>query len=127
VKIRVYAICGLAAGIAGMLNCGYYKSAATNTGVGYELTVIAAAVVGGASLTGGRGTALGAVLGMLVLQLILDGIKVLGTLNLGFAKIPVKTSDTELIYGIAIIVAVAVDQYSMYLQSRRSARLRAAH
>ena len=127
VKLRVYAICGLCAGIAGMLNCGYYKSASTNTGTGYELTVIAAAVVGGASMTGGRGTALGAVLGMLVLQLILDGIKVLGTLNLGFVQIPVKTSDTELIYGVAIVVAVAVDQYSMYLQSRRSARLRAAH
>jgi ribose/xylose/arabinose/galactoside ABC-type transport system permease subunit len=126
VKVRVYALCGLAAGVAGMLNCGYYKSAAVNTGTGYELTVIAAAVVGGASLTGGRGTALGAVLGMLVLQLILDGIKVLGSVNLGFARIPVKVSDTELIYGVAIIIAVAIDQYSMYLQSRRSARLRTA-
>jgi ribose/xylose/arabinose/galactoside ABC-type transport system permease subunit len=127
VKLRVYALCGLAAGIAGMLNCGYYKSAAVNTGTGYELTVIAAAVVGGASLDGGRGTALGAVLGMLVLQLIMDGIMVLGSVNLGFVQIPVKKSDTELIYGVAIIVAVAVDQFSTYLQSRRSARLRAAH
>ncbi len=126
-KIRVYALCGLCAGIAGMLNCGYYKSAATDTGQGYELTVIAAAVVGGASLTGGRGTALGAVLGMLVLQLIEDGIFVLGKLHLGFATIDVNKEDEQLIYGVAIIVAVAVDQLSMRLQSRRSARLRAAH
>jgi ribose/xylose/arabinose/galactoside ABC-type transport system permease subunit len=127
VKMRVYALCGLCAGIAGMLNCGFYKSAATDTGKGYELNVIAAAVVGGASLTGGRGTALGAVLGMLVLQLIEDGIYVLQKLNLGFMTVEVKKGDTQLIYGVAIIVAVAVDQLSMRLQSRRSARLRSAH
>ncbi len=69
VKLRVYCLCGLCAGIAGMLICGFYKSASTDTGTGYELNVIAAAVVGGASLTGGRGTALGAVLGVLVLAL----------------------------------------------------------
>jgi ribose/xylose/arabinose/galactoside ABC-type transport system permease subunit len=127
VKMRVYLISGLCAGIAGMLNCGFYKSAATDTGKGYELNVIAAAVVGGASLTGGRGTALGAVLGMLVLQLIEDGIFVLGYLNLGFAKIKVDKEDTQLIMGVAIIIAVAIDQISMHLQSRRSARLRTAH
>jgi ribose/xylose/arabinose/galactoside ABC-type transport system permease subunit len=128
VKIRVFALCGLCAGIAGMLNCGFYKSAATDTGEGYELTVIAAAVVGGASLTGGRGTALGAVLGMLVLALIEDGIFVVGTLNLGFTKIEVVKEDTKLIYGVAIILAVAVDQLSTYLQARRAARLHnAAH
>jgi ribose/xylose/arabinose/galactoside ABC-type transport system permease subunit len=124
VKMRVYALCGLCAGIAGMLNCGFYKSASTDTGKGYELNVIAAAVVGGASLTGGRGTALGAVLGMLVLQLIEDGIFVVGTLNLGFVKIAVVKEDTQLILGVAIILAVAVDQLSTYLQARRSARLR---
>jgi ribose/xylose/arabinose/galactoside ABC-type transport system permease subunit len=126
VKMRVYALCGLCAGIAGMLNCGFYKSAATDTGKGYELNVIAAAVVGGASLTGGRGTALGAVLGMLVLQLIEDGIFVVGTLNLGFTKIAVVKEDTQLILGVAIILAVAVDQLSTFLQARRSARLRTA-
>lgn len=126
-KMRVYLISGLTAGIAGMLNCGYFRTASTDTGQGYELDVIAAAVVGGASLTGGRGTALGAMLGTLALQLILNGIDVLGTLNLGFVKIPVKLEDQPLIYGISIIVAVAVDQWSMSLQSRRSARLRAAH
>jgi len=120
-KLRVYALCGLCAGIAGMLNCGFYKSAATDTGKGYELTVVAAAVVGGASLTGGRGTAMGAVLGMLVLQLIDDGIFVLQTLNLGFARIKVDKEDTQLIYGVAIIIAVAIDQLSTHLQSRRSA------
>jgi ribose/xylose/arabinose/galactoside ABC-type transport system permease subunit len=128
VKMRVYALCGLCAGIAGMLTCGYFKSAQTTTGDGYELNVIAAAVVGGASLTGGRGTALGAVLGMLVLQLIENGIFVLGRINLGFVSFPVVKEDTKLIMGVSILVAVMIDQLSMHLQSRRSARLRrAAH
>ncbi|HUO10600.1 MAG TPA: ABC transporter permease [Phycisphaerae bacterium] len=125
VKLRVYALSGLCAGVAGMLNCGFYKSAATDTGKGYELAVIAAAVVGGASLTGGRGTALGAVLGMLVLQLIEDGIFVVGHLNLGFTKIEVVKEDTQLILGVAIVLAVAVDQLSTYLQARRAARVKA--
>lgn len=125
-KIRVYALCGLSAGIAGMLTCGKFKSAQTTTGDGYELTVIAAAVVGGASLTGGRGTALGALLGMLIMQLIENGISVLGELNLGFARIPVVKQDTKLIMGVSILIAVTIDQISMHLQSRRSARLRVA-
>jgi ribose/xylose/arabinose/galactoside ABC-type transport system permease subunit len=125
-KMRVYILCGLCAGIAGMLTCGKYKSAQTTTGDGYELNVIAAAVVGGASLTGGRGTALGAVLGMLVIQLIEDGIFVVGNLNLGFVNIPVVKEDTKLIMGFAILVAVCIDNLSTYLQSRRSARLRSA-
>ena len=127
VKMRVYALCGLCAGIAGMLNCGFYKSASTDTGKGYDRNVIAAGVVGGASLRGGRAPALGAILGMLVLQLIEDGIFVLQKVNLGFATVEVKKADEQLIYGVAIVVAVAVDQFSMRLQSWRSARLRAAH
>jgi ribose/xylose/arabinose/galactoside ABC-type transport system permease subunit len=125
-KMRVYILCGLCAGIAGMLTCGKYKSAQTTTGDGYELNVIAAAVVGGASLTGGRGTALGAVLGMLVIQLIEDGIFVVGNINLGFVNIPVVKEDTKLIMGAAILIAVGIDHLSSYLQSRRSALVRSA-
>ena len=126
VKMRVYALSGLCAGIAGMLNCGYYKAASTDTGTGYELEVIAAAVVGGASLVGGRGTALGAVLGTLILALVEDGIFTVGQINLGFMKVDVVKEDRLLIFGVAIILAVAVDQLSMYLQARRSARVRTA-
>jgi ribose/xylose/arabinose/galactoside ABC-type transport system permease subunit len=127
VKLRVYLISGLSCGIAGMLNCGFFKSAVTDTGKGYELNVIAAAVVGGASLLGGRGTALGAVLGMLVLGLIENGINILQQVNLGVTTVKVVREDQQLILGVAVILAVAVDQFSMYLQSRRSARLRTAH
>ena len=57
VKLRVYALSGLLAGLAGLVSLGRFGSISTNSASGYELTVVAAAVVGGASLTGGRGTA----------------------------------------------------------------------
>lgn len=122
IKLLAYLISGACAGIAGMMNCGFYKSAATNTGLGYELAVVAAAVVGGASLAGGRGTALGAVLGTLIIQLIDNGIAILDQINLGFVHLQVSREYTQIIIGIAIVLAVAVDRFSEYLQSRRAAR-----
>jgi ribose/xylose/arabinose/galactoside ABC-type transport system permease subunit len=111
IKLRVYMISGLMAGIAGLVSVGYFGTASTNTGTGYELTVIASAVVGGASLTGGRGTALGALLGALVIKMIENGILVL-KLNQEYSG---------MIIGTAIILAVAVDQFSERLRARRLA------
>jgi ribose/xylose/arabinose/galactoside ABC-type transport system permease subunit len=119
VKMRVYALSGLAAGIAGMVSAGFFQSANTGTGEGYELTVIAAAVVGGASLSGGRGSVLGAMLGALVIKLIENGIDILKKIDLGLLAIPVKQEHSKIIIGAAIIVAVAIDRASEYLQSRR--------
>jgi ribose/xylose/arabinose/galactoside ABC-type transport system permease subunit len=121
-KLRTYFISGLCAGIAGMISCGFYKSAATNTGLGYELMVVAAAVVGGASLSGGRGTALGAVLGTLVIQLIDNAISL--PLKIGSKIIQVDKQYTMIIVGVAIIFAVAVDRFSEYLRNRRLAGAR---
>ena len=121
IKLRVYALSGLLAGLAGMVNCGYYGSAATNTGEGYELMVVAAAVVGGASLSGGRGTALGAMLGALVIQLIDNGIFILKKINLGLFELSLSKEYSKIIIGIAILVAVAVDQLSEHLRNRRLA------
>lgn len=111
IKLRVYALSGLAAGVAGLVAVGYFGAASTNTGYGYELLVIAGAVVGGASLTGGRGTALGALLGTLVIALIDNGILILN-LNREYSSI---------IIGAAIIAAVAVDRFSEYVRNRRLA------
>ena len=119
IKLRVFALSGLAAGIAGMVSTGYYGSANTATGEGYELTVIAAAVVGGASLTGGRGSALGAVLGALIIKLIENGIYVLKKISLGFITLSLSKEYSKIIIGIAIIVAVAVDRLSEYLRTKR--------
>ncbi len=121
IKLRVYALSGLAAGIAGMVSTGYFGSANTATGEGYELTVIASAVVGGASLTGGRGSALGALLGALVIKLIENGIYVLKKIDLGFVTLSLSKEYTKIIIGIAIIVAVAVDRLSEYLRTKKLA------
>ncbi len=112
IQMRVYAISGLCAGIAGLLSCGFYQSANTATGEGYELSVIAAAVVGGASLQGGRGTALGALLGALVIKLIENGIDILRELPLGFATLPLGKEYGKIIIGAAILLAVALDRVS---------------
>jgi ribose/xylose/arabinose/galactoside ABC-type transport system permease subunit len=119
IKLRVYALCGLAAGTAGMVSTGYFGSANTATGEGYELTVIAAAVVGGASLTGGRGSALGAVLGALIIKMIENGIYILKEIKLGIVTLHLSKEYSKIIIGIAIIVAVAVDRLSDYLRTKR--------
>ena len=120
IKLRVYAIAGLCAGLAGLLSCGFYQSANTATGEGYELTVIAAAVVGGASLQGGRGTALGAVLGALVIKLIENGIDILKELPLGFATLPLGKEYGKIVIGVAILLAVAVDRVAERWRANRA-------
>ena len=110
IKLRTYALAGLAAGIAGMVSVGRFGTASTSTATGYELTVIAAAVVGGASLLGGRGTAIGALLGTLVIALIENGIIILR----------LAQEYRLVIIGLAIIVAVSLDGLSAHLRSRKS-------
>ena len=108
IKLRTYALAGLCAGVAGMVSLGRFGTASSSTGNGYELTVIAAAVVGGASLNGGRGSALGALLGTLVIALIENGIIILR----------LAQEYRLIIIGLAIIVAVSLDQLSAYLRRR---------
>lgn len=112
IKLRTYALAGLCAGIAGMVSVGRFGTASTSTGAGYELTVIASAVVGGASLLGGRGTAIGALLGTLVIALIENGIIILR----------LAQEYRLVIIGLAIIVAVSLDRLSAYLRARRGSQ-----
>jgi ribose transport system permease protein len=109
-KILVYTLAGFAAGIAAFLSIGYYGAATSGDGQGYELSVIAAAVVGGASLTGGRGSALGAVLGALVIQMISSGIVILG----------IDQNYSQIIIGSVVIAAVVFDQFNAWLARKRS-------
>jgi ribose/xylose/arabinose/galactoside ABC-type transport system permease subunit len=112
VKLRVYALCGLSCGIAAVVNLGWYSTTSSSTGSGYELSVIAAAVVGGASLTGGRGTALGAMLGALVIRLIENGI----------FKLHLNQEYSLGIVGAAIVIAAAIDRASESIRKARLAR-----
>lgn len=112
VKIKVYAFSGLTAGIAAMIMLGYYGSASSDAGKGYELDVIAAAVVGGASLIGGRGTALGALMGALIIQMINNGIVILN----------IDQNYSQIIIGAVIILAVLLDRINGALREKRLAR-----
>lgn len=100
IKVWLFVLGGMAAGLSAAMTVGYYGSAQSAAGNAYELKAIAAAVVGGVSLTGGRGTALGVLLGALVIQLIENGIIVLG----------IDSNYTNIIIGLAIVAAVVVDQ-----------------
>ena len=70
----VYVLSGIAAGLAGVLWASYYASAQTNTGLGFELQTVAAAVVGGVSISGGVGTVPGVLLGALLLGIIQNAL-----------------------------------------------------
>jgi ribose/xylose/arabinose/galactoside ABC-type transport system permease subunit len=109
VKLSVYFFAGLTAGIAATLSLGYYGGATSGDGQGYELNVIAAAVVGGASLSGGKGSALGALLGALIIQMISSGIVILG----------IDQNYSQIIIGSVVIVAVLLDQFNNWLARRR--------
>lgn len=110
VKIGVFVIAGLTAGISSVLALGYYGAAGSADGSGYELKVIAAAVIGGTSLTGGRGTALGALLGAVIIQIIDYGIIILG----------INPDYNQIIIGASLIIAVVFDQISTQFANRRA-------
>jgi ribose transport system permease protein len=74
--------------------------------------VIAAAVVGGASLSGGKGSAIGALLGALIIQMISTGIVILG----------IDQNYSQIIIGAVVIIAVLLDQLNNWLASKRLAR-----
>jgi len=78
VKISVYMIASLLAGIGGILLTSFLSSVTANLAEGYELRVIASAVIGGANLTGGEGGAYGAVIGALLIEVIRNGLLLLG-------------------------------------------------
>jgi ribose transport system permease protein len=77
-KVSVYMFCALCAGITGVLEVGWLGTITTGLGQGMELTVIAAAVIGGANLSGGIGTAFGAVVGAALIEVIRNSLTLLG-------------------------------------------------
>lgn len=109
IKLLAYTLSGLTAGIAAVLSLGYYGVGSSGDGQGYELNVIAAAVVGGASLIGGKGTALGALLGAIILQMISNGLVIL--------DIPQNYS--QIVIGMVMIAAVLFDQLNAWFTRRR--------
>jgi len=100
VKIAVYVLCALAAGLQGIIISGWLGSAPANMATSYELNVIAAAVIGGANLAGGIGGPLGAIVGCVLLEVIRNGL-VLAQVNSYWQ---------QTLVGLIIILAVLVDR-----------------
>lgn len=101
VKIRVYAISGLCAALVGVLIAAQLGAAHPATGETFELNAIAAVVLGGTSLMGGRGSVVGTLIGAFVIGVLADGLVLLGVSE--FWQMVVK--------GLVIVLAVIMDQF----------------
>jgi ribose transport system permease protein len=100
VRLFVYTLLGGLAALSGVINAGLLSTSPTNLGIGTELDVIAAVVIGGASLAGGEGTILGAVIGAAIMAVIRNAFVLL--------KLPIYMQTVTI--GVVIIIAVALDQ-----------------
>jgi ribose transport system permease protein len=116
VKMICFVLVGGLAGLAGSIQFGYIQYAPGNAGVGFELQVIAAAVIGGVGLFGGRGTILGSLLGAVILAELTSGLVMIGARDYwdGVAA------------GVVIVVAVALDELLRRGAARTLARASSA-
>ncbi|MDQ1256218.1 MAG: transporter permease [Candidatus Hydrogenedentes bacterium] len=100
VKVRVYCMCSMLAVVGGIVLSSELFSGSPKVGLGDELEVIAAVVVGGTSLSGGRGTIAGTFLGLLIVSVLKSGLNWIG----------VETFGQQVILGIVILAAVLLDR-----------------
>jgi ribose transport system permease protein len=100
VKLALFMLCGLLSAVAAVIHSSRLASADPNAGTGYELSAIAAVVIGGTSLLGGRGSVVSSLFGVLI-------ISVLGS---GLAQIGAQEPTKRLVTGCVIVAAVILDQ-----------------
>ena len=111
-RIMVTALSGLLCGVAGMLTLAYFGAADPSQGNGYEIQVIAAAIIGGTSLVGGSGTVWGALLGAVLISLIQASLIQFG----------VSANASYVVTGTVIVAAVGLDALIRRARARRQAR-----
>lgn len=99
VKFFVYIYMGALCGIVGLILAARTNTGAPNAGAGYELDAIAAAVIGGTSISGGKGHIAGTVIGMLILGVLSNGLDILN----------ISTYIQQIVKGIVIVLAVLMD------------------
>ncbi|AWH89168.1 ribose ABC transporter permease [Limnobaculum parvum] len=102
VKIIVYALCGMLTALAGIIEVGRLSSAQPTAGIGYELDAIAAVVLGGTSLAGGKGRITGTLIGALILGFLSNALNLLG----------VSAYFQMIVKGAVILLAVLVENRS---------------
>jgi ribose transport system permease protein len=100
IKLWIYTLAGGLSAVAGLIVTSRLDSAQPNAGTGYELDSIAAVVIGGTSLSGGRGSIWGTVVGCLII----------GVLNSGLVLLDVSPFWQQVVKGVVILVAVAIDR-----------------
>ena len=100
VKIFVYTLTGVMSALAGIMTAGLLRTAATNAGAGVELDVIAAVVIGGASLSGGEGSIFGAIIGAAIMAIVRNA----------FVLLQIPNYAQQIAIGMVIVAAVAVDR-----------------
>ncbi|MEM1485128.1 ABC transporter permease [Oscillospiraceae bacterium PP1C4] len=106
IKILAFGISGLLAGLAGFLLSGYMGAVTSNFGTAYDMNCIAAAVIGGVSLSGGRGSVQGILGGVLLLTVIQVGLQILG----------ISSFYVTMAGGIMIFLAVLIDAIRLKIQ-----------
>ena len=109
VTIKVYALCGFMASLAGVLMSARLGSGQPNAGEGYEMNVIAACIIGGTSTFGGRGTVLGTTIGALFMSILSNSLTLM--------KVDVYYQ--KLVIGAVLVVAVILDQYKREMDKKR--------
>lgn len=109
VQTRIYVFSGICSAAVGLLLTADLPAATPRAGEFFELNAIAAVVIGGATLSGGRGTVRGTIIGAFVIGFLVDGLVLVG----------VSVFWQQVIKGAVIILAVAVDQIQQMLQNRR--------
>ncbi len=112
IKIAVYIISGALAGCAAISNVSRLGAADPNAGIGFELNAIAAVVIGGTSLMGGRGSVINSLFGVLIIAVLEYGLAQMG------AKEPTK----RLVTGCVIVAAVVLDYYRARLKAPKPLR-----